>query len=150
MDSPSQETYISTLITSASLRLFDIILRIIVNAIGLGKRTLALVSSESFVLGEVERSTDSSTIGLVAVKWPLLDCGKARDDSHQRRLTYLDSLVRENEKRYEQTWELLYVEDRVSHLREIVAMLRNDHHQSPKVSWRILLRPACLFTSRRI
>ena len=86
------------------------------------------------VLGELERLTESSVLGLAGVKRPLLDCGEGGHDSHQRRLTYLDSLVCESEKRYKQTWQLLYVEDQVSHLREILAMLQSDHHQSPKVS----------------
>lgn len=108
------------------------------------------MSSESFNLRTCEKIDGSSVRGLAGVKRPLLDYGKGRHGSPKSRLSYLDSLILESEKRYEQTWQLIYVEDRIAHLREILAMLQTDRHQSPKVSWRVLLRSACLFTSRRM
>ena len=50
---------------------------------------------------------------ILGVKRLLLSCGKEVVDGSHSRIAGLDALVCESEKRYEQTWQLHDVEDRI-------------------------------------
>lgn len=80
---------------------------------------------------------------ILGAKRLLLGQGKERGDGSSSRIAYLDSLDCESEKRYEQTWQIHDVEDRISRLREILAILQNGHHPSTTV----IYLPCCIQSS---